>query len=79
MRAQQLHLSYARWENALGSKDVIAEKKRSDAAGEEDSKLTATNIKSIRKAKLEQLFLDDEIMYEEELSMQGLAYRRERA
>ena len=25
VRAQQLHLSYARWENALGSKDVRGE------------------------------------------------------
>jgi len=38
VRAQQLHLAYARWENALGEKDVVAARKRADEEGKEDSK-----------------------------------------
>ena len=79
VRQQNLFLSYARWENALGSKDVAAGKKRAEQTGAEDSKLTNKSVKAIRKQKLESLFLEDEIKYEEELGQMGLAYRRIRA
>ncbi len=79
VRQQNLYLSYALWENALGSKDVSAGKKRADKISAEDSQLTNKSIKAIRKQKLESLFLADEIKYEQELANLGLAYRRIRA
>ena len=44
-----------------------------------DSELSNKNIHAIRKQKLEDLFKDDEIKYEQELSQLGLAFRRIRA
>jgi len=39
----------------------------------------APQVQNVRKQKLEALFLNDEIKYEEELAQMGLAYRRIRA
>jgi len=79
VRAQQLHLAYARWENALSQKDIVAARKRADEVGKEDSNFSNRNIKAVRKQKLEQLFRDDELQYETELADMGLAFRRIRA
>ena len=76
IRTQRLHLSYAVWNNQLGEKDLRAEKKRAMENFNQDSQLTNQNVKQIRKQKLEALFYDDELKYEEELAMRGLAYRR---
>ena len=76
IRQQRLHLSYAVWNNQLGEKDLRAEKKRSEENFNQDSQLTNQNVKQIRKQKLETLFYEDELKYEEELAMKGLAYRR---
>ncbi len=76
IRQQRLHLSYAVWNNQLGEKDLRAEKKRSEENFNQDSQLTNQNVKQIRKQKLETLFYEDELKYEEELAMKGLAYRK---
>ena len=76
IRQQRLHLSYAVWDNKLGEKDQRAASKRAETSFTEDSQLTNQSVKQIRKEKLEALFYDDELKYEEELAMKGLAYRR---
>jgi len=76
---QNAALAVARWENALGVKDVVAERKRSGEAVAADAVLQNKSLKQIRKAKLEALFKAEELVYEEELAMQGLAFRRVRA
>lgn len=76
---QVVSLSVARWENALGTKDVIADRKRAEESFAADAVLQNKNLKKTRKEKLEQLFKSEELQYEEELAMQGLAYRRTRA
>ena len=60
----------------MGENDLRAEKKRAVENFNQDSQLTNQNVKQIRKQKLEALFYDDELKYEEELAMRGLAYRR---
>ena len=76
IRQQRLHLSYAVWDNKLGEKDLRAERKRAEDNFNEDSQLTNQNVKKIRKQKLEALYYEDELKYEEELAMKGLTYRR---
>lgn len=76
---QSVHLSLARWENALGTKDVVADRQRTTANFAADAILQNQNLKRTRKAKLEALFKAEELQYEEELAMQGLAFRRMRA
>jgi hypothetical protein len=76
IRQQRLNLSYAVWNNNLGEKDLRAATKRSVEGFNQDSQLTNQNVKQIRKQKLEALFYDDELKYEDELAMRGLAYRR---
>jgi len=79
VRAQADSLAIARWATALGEKDSIAQKKRAEKDVVLDSQLANQNVRRNRKAKLEALFLADELKYEEELAMSGLAYRRDRA
>lgn len=79
VRQQKLHLSYAHWNNCLGEKDRRAANARDSEQFKIDSGLTNENVKRTRKAKLEQLYLMEEIMYEEELAFKGLAFRRIRA
>ena len=79
VRQQNLYLSYAVWENALATKDVVSAQKRAAKVSGEDSKLTNKSVHAIRKEKLEALYMADEIKYEEELARLGLAYRRIRA
>ena len=79
VRVQAGSLAIARWENALGQKDAIALKKRAEQDVVADSKLANQNVRQNRKAKLEALYFADELKYEEELAMSGLAFRRDRA
>ena len=72
-------LAVARWENALGVKDVVADRKRSEETFASDAVLQNKSLKQIRKKKLEELFKAEELQHQEELSMQGLAFRRIRA
>ena len=79
IRQQNRYLSYAVWNNKLGEKDLRASTKRATESFNSDSQLTNQNVKRQRKAKLEELYMNDELKYEEELEMKGLAYRRIRA
>lgn len=74
-----VQLSLARWENALGTKDTVADRKRTEDNFAADAVLQNKNLKRLRKTKLEELFKREELAYEEELAMQGLAFRKMRA
>ncbi len=71
-------LAVAKWEVALGQKDVDAAKKRSESENKYDSQLTNKNVKRNRKERLQLLFEADEIKYEAELAAMGLSFRRDR-
>jgi len=79
VRVQAGYTALAKWENELGKKDSIALKKRAEEDVVIDSRLANQNVRQNRKAKLEALYYADELKYEEELGMKGLAYRRDRA
>jgi hypothetical protein len=72
-------LAVARWECALGQKDVLADRKRRDQNQAADAVLKNKSIKATRKQRLEDLFKAEELAYEEELAMSGFAFRRTRA
>jgi hypothetical protein len=59
-------------------KDEQAVKKRSEERSAIDSRLMKTLNKSVRKQRLEELYRQDEMKYEQELNDMGLAFRRER-
>jgi len=69
-------LAVARWDAALAVKDVVAARKRQEAAVIADEVLTNKAVKAERRARLEALFHDDEIRYNQELSNKGLSFRR---
>lgn len=69
-------LAVARWDNALAIKDVIASRKRQEAAVAADEQLTNKAVKAERRARLEALYREDEIKYNEELASRGLSFRR---
>ena len=76
---QNAALAVARWENALGVKDVVADRKRSVEVVASDAVLQNKSLKQVRKQKIEALYKAEELAYEEELAMRGLAFRRIRA
>lgn len=71
-------LSVAKWELALTAKDHTVAKKRLMEQMAKDSAVVKVINTASRRAKLEQLYKDDELMYEAELNLRGLAFRRER-
>jgi hypothetical protein len=71
-------LSVARWELGLTAKEVKADKKRLEEQMARDSTAVKVISTQTRREKLERLYKDDELRYEEELNMRGLAFRRER-
>ena len=71
-------LSVAKWELNLTAKDEIVTKKRKEEQLAKDSEVVKVINTASRRKKLEKLFHDDELKYEEELNMRGLAFRRER-
>jgi hypothetical protein len=77
-KKQSVCLSIARWDNSLPIKDRQADKKRLDASCLVDSQLNKTSSNAARKERLEALYRQDAIKYDDELSMRGLAFRRER-
>ena len=68
----------AKWENNLGKKDIIAKRQREKERAKEDSMYSREVNKETRKARLEELYLNDELRYDEELNMRGLALRKQR-
>lgn len=77
-RQQEGFLATAKWECALGARDVSSQKKWEDEKLKYDATMTNKTVKTIRRAKLEELYRNDDIMYQEELNKMGLAFRLER-
>jgi hypothetical protein len=71
-------LSCAIWENKLHQKDDIAAMKRTEQRIASDAKLSKASNKQIRRAMLQELYKAEELMYEDELNMMGLSFRKER-
>lgn len=78
VRERDNTLSKARWEVALNQKDVIADRRRQQEAYTEGLILMNNAAKAIRSSRLKDLFRNDDIMYEEELTLRGLTFRKER-
>ena len=68
---QALAMSVAKWEVAMGTKDEVAKKLRAEKTAKEDSKCSKYMSKAQRKQKLQDLYYDDELKYEEELNAMG--------
>ena len=71
-------MAIAKWELNLLQKDEIASRKRHESQIKTDSQVVKIVTTQNRRARLEALYHKDELMYEEELNMRGLAYRRDR-
>jgi len=71
-------LSVAKWELALTAKDAIVTKKRLEEQIAKDSAVVKVITTASRRKRLEELYNSDELKYEEELNMRGLAFRRDR-
>lgn len=71
-------LSVAKWELALTAKEQAANKQRLEKQMARDSEVVKVISTASRRERLEQLYKQDELNYEEELNMRGLAFRRER-
>jgi hypothetical protein len=77
-KLQSNFLATAKWECSLGIKDLTSSRKIKDDKVRADAKMTNKCVKARRREKLEELYGNDDIMYEEELRQMGLAFRRER-
>jgi hypothetical protein len=77
-KLQSNFLATAKWECSLGIKDLTASRKIKENQVTSDARMTNKTVKARRREKLEELYGNDEIMYEEELRQMGLAFRRER-
>jgi hypothetical protein len=71
-------LSVAKWELALTQKDAKAKKKQVEEQIAKDSEVVKIITTASRRKRLEELYRSDELMFEEELNMRGLAFRRDR-
>ena len=70
-------VAVARWEVAVSVKDEGSVKKRVEEQIVTDTKLAKIANTAYRRKKLEQLYKNDEMKYEDELNMKGLSFRRE--
>lgn len=77
-KEQESYLAIAKWESALGSRDVSSRRKWDDGKMKEEAKMTNDTVKMVRRSKLEELYRNDNLMYEQELNRKGLAIRQER-
>lgn len=71
-------MAVAKWEMQLMHKDEISNRKRNESAIASDSQIVKITTTKSRRARMEELYYHDELQYEEELNMRGLAYRRDR-
>mmetsp|Transcript_13656 Transcript_13656/g.22759 ORF Transcript_13656/g.22759 Transcript_13656/m.22759 type:complete len:109 (+) Transcript_13656:82-408(+) len=71
-------LSVAKWELALHAKDEKVKKKRLEDQLAKDSEVVKVITTSSRRKRLEELYHQDELKYESELNMRGLAFRVDR-
>jgi hypothetical protein len=75
---QALAMSVAKWEVAMGTKDEMAKKSRAEKQSKQDSQCSKLVNKANRKKRLQELYLEDELKYEEELNNIGMSFRRDR-
>jgi hypothetical protein len=61
----------AKWEVLLHLKDEKSKQKRIEEQASQDFKLSSQLTKSIRKEKLENLYLNDQILQDQELKQMG--------
>eukprot|EP01039_Chlorochromonas_danica_P004200 gene4200-4614_t len=71
-------LAAAKWEVSFNEKEIKAAKQRMNNQIIADSNVAKITNTLYRRQRLEQLYQDDELRYEEELRVKGLAFRRER-
>eukprot|EP01038_Epipyxis_sp_PR26KG_P005938 gene5938-8186_t len=71
-------LAVARWEAALVIKDRQSVKKQFEDKAESMNKIANESLKSTRRQRLINLYKNDELRYESELSSLGLSFIRER-
>lgn len=70
-------VAVAKWEVAINQKDEDARRKRIADQIKVDTHLAKTSNTANRRAKLAELYRNDELKYESELNMMGLSFRRE--
>ena len=78
VREMESTLAVARWENSVGQRDALAERKREKSATEEGLVLTNKTAKALRTERLKELYRNEDAMYEMELTSKGLRFRKER-
>ena len=71
-------LAIANWELSVGKRDGDAARKRQEEARKEGNEMMSKLAKELRIEKLKKLFKEEEEMYEEELTAQGLTFRKAR-
>lgn len=71
-------LAIANWELSVGKRDGDAARKRQEEARKEGNEMMSKLAKELRIEKLKKLFKEEEEMYEEELTAQGLTFRKDR-
>lgn len=78
VRRQAESMSLAKWELNLTKKDALAVQHRYEEQIQKDSQVVKIINTQTRKKRLQQLYKDDELKYEQELNQKGLAFRRDR-
>lgn len=71
-------LAVAKWEVSMVQKDENAQRKRTEQHILGTERAAAADRKATRKARLEELYKNDEAAYNEQLEKMGLAFRRNR-
>jgi hypothetical protein len=71
-------LAIATWEVSVGQRDALAERKRQQETATEGLLQLNKAAKTLRTQKLKELYLQDDAMYEAELTAKGLTFRKER-
>jgi hypothetical protein len=71
MNKQNNLVTCAKWEDNLIKKDAKAKSERNKAKSLDDAQNSKISNKSTRKERLNALYVEEEIMYEDELNMQG--------
>jgi Domain of unknown function (DUF4558) len=77
-KLQNNYLASAKWECALGVRDVSSQKKWLNHQINYEARMTDKAVKRIRCTELESLYRTDDKIFEEELHQLGLSSRKER-
>lgn len=77
-KQQNNYLATAKWECALGIRDISSQNKWQNEQMKYDARMTDKAVKRMRCSELENLYRSDDKKYEEELHQLGLSSRKER-